>query len=196
MGHSIQHYTFDLTKDKREIQGFADEEAAYESDSRSGLNANIRFLDSPIYEDRDAAEIAIKKLDKGWYDQLAVKFNDFDKVKDTKAIINLVEKIKKARVGITDYKEKNAIKLRKSQFVGCTKCGSKINKEYVSDSGYNWNKCPLCGEDLSSDTIKKTIINKEKAISELEANYADLRKQNAKKGKKTVKWLVKTEYHI
>lgn len=196
MGHSIQHYTFDINKDRAQMLSIVNQDAIYESDSRSELPNHVRFLEDKIYEDIDEAHEAIEKLDRGWYDQLAVKFYDYEKVKDTKAITNLRDRIEKANEDLLDYKAKNAIKLRKSQYVGCTKCGSKINKEYISDRGYNWNKCPLCSEDLSSNTIKNSIKNKEANIKKLRANYENLRKQNAKKGKKSVKWLMKTEYHI
>lgn len=196
MGHSIQHYTFELSKSKKEIETIANQDAIYESDTRSELPSYIRFLDNKVYEDIDAAEKAIERLDKGWYDQLAVQFNDYERVKDTKAIINLTERIEKANQAIQDYKTKNSISLRKSQYVGCTKCGSKINKDYISDRGHNWNKCPLCGEDLSSDTIKKTIENRLNSIEKMRTEYENLKKLNAKKGKKSIKWLVKTEFHI
>lgn len=196
MGHSTQHYTFDLKRSRKDIESIVNEDARENSDNHSELSSFIRFLENKIYEDREEAEMAIERFDKGWYDQLAVQFNDFEKVKDTKQIINLMDRIEKSRTAIVDYKAKNSIKLRKTQFVGCTKCGSKINKEYISDRGHSWNKCPLCGEDLTSDTIKNSIINKEKNVDDLRVEYNKLRKINEKKGKKSVKWLVKTEYHI
>ena len=59
------------------------------------------------------------------------------------------------------------------------------------------NKCPLCGEDMRSDTVLKNIarlkaLEKElgKAIREEELKLAE------KVGKKCeILWLVKVEYH-
>lgn len=196
MGHEIRHYVYDENESKERMYAIANEDCEYGSDNRTGLDSGIRFLENHIYEDEDAAYKAIEDLDKGWYDQLAVKFQSYSPVKDTKAIINLSDRIDKARESIVEYKSKNSIKNRKSQYVGCSGCGSKINKEYVQDAWHMWNKCPLCKEDLSSDTIKNSIISKEEKIVEMTADLESKRKLNAKKGKKSISWLVKTEYHI
>lgn len=196
MGHSIQFYTFDVNENKNKITGIANEDAIYESDSRSGLSSEIRFIENNIYEDKEKAHEAIEKLDKGWYDQLAVKFYEYAKVKDTKKILNLEDNIAKKNQELNEYRNKNAIKNRKSKLVSCPKCESKINKNYVSDLSHNWNNCPLCSENLSSETVKKSIANKILKIDEMSNNLVSLKKENNKKGKKTVKWLVKTEYHI
>lgn len=196
MGHAIQHYIFDEDRDRGEIEGVANQDAIYNSDSRSELPGTIRFIEGEIYEDEEEAEKAIEKLDKGWYDQLAVKFYYYEPVKDTKAIKNLINRIDKAEQDILDYKDKNAINKRKSKLVGCTNCESRINKDYISDNGYNWNECPLCNTDLSSNTVKQSLLNKEERLDKMGQDLKELRRQNAKKGKKSVKWLVKTEYHV
>lgn len=196
MGHSIQHYTFDEKENRNTIEARVNEDAIYESDSRSELPSHIRFIENKVYSDQQAAHEAIEKLDKGWYDQLAVKYNSFEKVKETKTIANLRDRITKAEQGLLDYKSANAIKNRKSQYAGCTKCGSKVNKDYIADSGYNWNKCPLCGEELSSKTVLNSITNKRDKIDEMTKDLNKKVRENSKKGKKSVKWLVKTEFHI
>lgn len=196
MGHEVLYYEFDENESKGKISAIANEDAEYNSDMRTGLESNIRFLDDKIYEDEDEAHEAIKRLDKGWYDQLAVKFNSYGDVKATKAMINLEDRIERITESIIEYRSKSSIKNRKSQYVGCTNCGSKINKDYVSDLEYDWNQCPLCREDLSSETVKNTIINRRDKISELMADLESKRKLNSKKGKITVSWLVKTEYHV
>lgn len=196
MGHSIQHYTFDEKENKNTIEARVNEDAIYESDSRSELPSHIRFIEGKVYSDKQAAEDAIEKLDKGWYDQLAVKFYHFEEVKETKTIINLRERIVKAEQSLLDYKSTSAIKNRKSQYAGCPKCGSKVNKDYIADSGYRWNKCPLCDEQLSSKTVLNSIVNKNDKIDEMTKELNKKVRENNKKGKKSVKWLVKTEFHI
>lgn len=196
MGHSIQYYKFDENKDKGEILAIANEDAIYESDSRSSLPGNIRFIGGKIYDSEEDAYNAIKKLDKGWYDQLAVKYLHYEQRKETKTIINLRERIKKAEDDLVEYKQKSSIKNRKSKFVGCPRCESKINKEYIMDTGYGWNKCPLCSEELSSETIKKSIENKQINIGKMKEDLIKLIQENNRKGKSKVKWLVKTEFHV
>lgn len=196
MGHSIQYYTFDINKDKKEILAIVNEDAIYNSDNRSELPSPIRYIENKVYEDEEAAMEAIENLDKGWYDQLAVKFYSYKKAKETKTISNLKVRIETHKTNLETYKNTNAIKNRKSQFAGCSNCGSKINKEYINDYGYNWNKCPLCNEDLSSNTVKKSIESKIAKIEEMSNSLKEMIKENNKKGAKTTKWLVKTEFHV
>ena len=201
MGHAIQFYTVEVNKGekgKQEIEAIANEDAIYQSDSRSPLNQPIRWIDK-VYEDYEAAEKGIEAYDNGWYDQLAVKYKEYEKVKDTKTIENLAKRLENYEKDLLDYKIKNSIVNRKSQFVGCDKCGSKINKKYVNSNVHNqhyWNTCPLCYNQLSSKTILDTIDKKEKRINETRSKLKEMRKNNERKGKHRLMWLVKTEFHV
>lgn len=195
MGHEIQHYIHDESTDKAVITTMANIDAEYHSDSRTGIPSAIRFIDV-VCEDEDSAYKEIQRLDKGFYDQLAVKFKQYEPVKDSKTIVNLIARIEKSEESLASYKMKNAIKNRKSKYIGCPKCESKVNKDYVGDSGNLWNKCPVCNGDLSSTTIKETIVKKELEIKNLKANVVQKKKEDAKKGKYSIHWLVKTEYHV
>ena len=73
MGHSIQHYKFDENEDKKRIASIVNGDAIQYGDHGTELNSDIRYIDK-LYNDEDEAVEAIRKQDKGWYDQLAVKF--------------------------------------------------------------------------------------------------------------------------
>ena len=195
MGHAIVHSVHDIKESRGSITADRNEDAMYNGDYCSGLSSDIRFLDI-VCQDYDLAVEAIESHDKGWYDQLAVKFFDYEKVEDTKKIINIRTRIDKEEDLLIKYKKDNSVSNRKSTYVGCTGCGSKINKEYVNKNAYYWNQCPLCEEDLSSKTVKDTVIKKEQKISDLRKEFQKELKINARKGKSSLKWLVKTEYHV
>ena len=127
-----------------------------------------------------------------------VSLHEYAPVKETKAIENLRVKLESYREDLIEYKSKNSIKNRKTKFVGCDSCGSKINKEYISDFTHShlWNCCPLCQNDLSSPTIQKSIENKLERIAKTEQTLSDSIKINSRKGKKKIMWLVKTEFHV
>ena len=59
-----------------------------------------------------------------------------------------------------------------------------------------WNTCPLCYNQLSSKTILDTIDKKEKRINETRSKLKEMRKNNERKGKHRLMWLVKTEFHV
>lgn len=196
MGHSIQYYTFDKKDSKEKIQNVCDYYAIDESNNRSSLPSQIRFIENSVYQDEDKAYEAIKNFDKGYYDQLAVLFYHYEKRKETKEITNLRERIKKTHEALENFQKTHAIKNRKSEFASCPNCKSKINKNYVSDSNYLWNMCPLCRTDMSSKSTKESLERKRENISKLEKMLEEAIKKNNAKGKSTVKWLVKTEFHV
>ena len=62
------------------------------------------------------------------------------------------------------------------------------------------NKCPLCGNDIRSDTTKKRIKAKYDALLSIrqqieEENKKLLTKQSKQINNATIRWLVKVEYH-
>ena len=83
---------------------------------------------------------------------LLITFKDVDNIKETKKMKNLHERIKKEETKLNEYVKKTDCKNYKSKYIGCPQCGSKINKEYI----YNC-RCPVCREDLRSETTKITI---------------------------------------
>jgi len=196
MGHSIQHYIFDKTESKETIKNTCDYYAINESDNKSSLPHKIRFIETLVYEDKDKAYEAIENFDKGHYDQLAVLFYHYEKRKETKEITSLRERIKKAHEALENFQKTHAIKNRKSEFASCPNCKSKINKNYVSDSSHSWNMCPLCKTDMSSKSTKENLDRKREKLYLMEKTLEEAIKGNNAKGKSSVKWLVKTEFHI
>lgn len=68
---------------------------------------------------------------------------------------------------MSSYVKKNDVKNRKTMFVGCAKCGSKINKNYIPLQMYSQN-CPMCHTDLFSDTVQTRIKKYRKDIADYE----------------------------
>lgn len=99
----------------------------------------------------DAKELADSLNWKREYN-LLIPFKDLDSIKETKKMQNLHERIKKEETKLNEYVKKTDCKNYKSKYIGCPQCGSKINKEYI----YNC-RCPVCREDLRSETTKNTI---------------------------------------
>lgn len=75
MGHYIRTDDFSTKTSKAEIQAECDDFAIREGDYDHGIDP-IRWLERPTYTSYEEAAQAIEKLDKGWYDCLAVKYKD------------------------------------------------------------------------------------------------------------------------
>lgn len=85
---------------------------------------------SPCKSYEDAMEVADRFNWRRNYNIL-IPFKDVDSVKKTKKILNLEERIDKEIVKLKEYVKKTDCQNYKSKYIGCPKCGSKINKKYV-----------------------------------------------------------------
>lgn len=192
MGHAIEHYEYDIKTDKRRIESEMNEIAREDGDYHSGLNSSIRWLDH-ICEDRERAYSYIESNDKGWYDQLAVKFREYPKSEPTKTLLSLEERLKKERIKKADYEKAHSVSSFKIEYIGCPKCGSKLKRTLLRNNG-----CPLCGKDLRSKTTLNTLARYENNIRDLVDKICEEERKMNKKNiaKSKIKWLVKIEYHV
>lgn len=192
MGHSVEFYDYSTKVSKGEIFADMDEIVIYNGDDEghTGLNQNIRFYDNVCLDTREEAKNFIEKHDKGWCDQLAVKYKDCGPV-NSKKLIDLkkqydttIEKIKKSK----GFYFAN----HKSKLITCKNCESKLAVSFL-----NTNNCPVCRKDLRPETEQARIdgLYKKKGVLEdrIQEEEQRLKKKQAKKGKEM--WLVKIEYH-
>ena len=79
MSHAIEHLDYHCSKSQsaifKEINKFA-----YDPQESSGYHGNLKFHTEPVYANREAALAAIERLDKGWYDDHAVRYKDGRKI--------------------------------------------------------------------------------------------------------------------
>lgn len=192
MGHVIEYHEFDENVSKKYIQMELDNRATYCSDCGGDLGQNIRFNDSACLKSREEAEEWLKSHDKGWYDQLAVKYCEGQPFKASKKLLEL--KIKASQ----SYKEYDtaANKLHfadtKSESVSCKYCKSRITKKFLKT-----NYCPVCGTDLRPASTLERIDRLKQKSNSLNKQYKQLEETERKKvGAGKTYWLVKIEYHV
>ena len=100
-----------------------------------------------------------------------------------------------------EYVDKTHVCRRTSQFIGCEKCGSKINSLWFSYEGgkFRTDKCAVCNFDLRSPTTKARIEKYHKDMKELRKliskDEAKLQDRVNARHKPKVKWLLKVEVH-
>lgn len=185
--HNIEYHSYpeNIKRDyvQRELDHYVSEETRGEGGH--GLGQNIRWLEN-ICADRDEAESFIRDHDRNWYDQLAVRYY-VSTPKQCKALDNLRAKIKAAYYEFYSRNSKIWAETVKAELVGCKTCGSRMSRVYLKT-----NRCPVCGNDLRPESMRKSVEAakaKWKKAQDAEQEYVK------KHGKKTVKWLVKIEYH-
>lgn len=186
--HNIEYYTYPENCDRAKVKAEIDDFVAMEDyqEGCSGLYNPIRWIETEIYPDYETAQKAIEKMDRGDYDNLAVRYIDFQRYTDAK-VEELQEKVMDA------YKELNRrdniiyANTVKAAYITCKVCGSKLSRTHLTS-----NKCPLCRTDMRPESLKKIVDIARKKWETAQKNLVQYRR---KKAKKTVMWLVKFEYH-
>lgn len=190
MSHNIKYGIYEENVNKSEVQAEWDEYAAKDDwqEGCCGLASPIRWIDH-VCADYDEAHEYIREHDKGWYDQLAVKYRGTEKPK-TKAYENLVTRRKevydtlKARENKVHYSADNT----KSEYVSCKSCGSRLATKFIRS-----NSCPLCKTELRPASALNSIDTSKKMLKEIDKKIKEMEIKASKKAK--IYWLVKIEYH-
>ena len=188
MSHNVELFTYPEKVDKKKVQKELDHYAAMEDwqEGCTGLYRDIRWIADKVYPNYDEADKAIEKLDRGNYDQLAVKYCVYTPPQDEK-----VEELKKKVLAAGDEFRRRDFEVYpqtvKSAMIGCKKCGSRLAREYLRT-----NFCPVCKTDMRPEYIQKSIQAAKNKMLRAEQEASDY---YTKKGKKSIRWLVKIEYH-
>lgn len=186
MGHQIFRTTFDGKMTKAQILAECKE---LSRGSEQGPISSIRFYDTPILNGINEAEAFLDKEDNGWYDNLAVQYRDPSE-KPSKRMSMLRQRLNAAESKYRDLVTTPVTAYTKAKYVGCKKCGSKLSTEFLS----TWF-CPLCRQDLRSETHAKKIEAAHQQVENLKKLLSEEEARIAAKSK-TLKWLVKIEYHV
>ena len=142
------------------------------------------MLDKVCDTEADARDY-IKSVDKGWYDQIAVRFRVPVETAKTKDLRNrLMAAREKAREADAVVHFVNA----KAAFISCPHCKSKIAQPYIKT-----NFCPVCHADLRPASALEKAQKAIQKCRDLEEKLQQAERDAAKKG--AIKWLVKIEYH-
>ena len=186
MSHNIEHFVFDGNADRVRVEANLNNYAAMadRGEGSTGLGSKIRWLDKVCDTEADAHDY-IKSVDKGWYDQIAVRFRvpvETAKTKDLRD--RLMAAREKAREADAVVHFANV----KSAFISCPNCKSKIAQPYIKT-----NFCPICHADLRPASALDKVQKAVQKCRVLEEKLRQAERDAAKKGK--VKWLVKIEYH-
>lgn len=201
VGIEIFDYCNGSEKQKKAIQQHCDNIATRKGDGQIGLDKNIQWLDKEFDYYGDAHDY-LENHD-GFYWQGAVKFKKYESMSNPKSeriqkkIDDLNLKLAKTKADLKTYVEKNNVKNRKSVYVGCSNCGSKLHKDYVPIQLYSQN-CPLCHTNLFSETTRNRIKSYISQIADLDKQVEQAHKEleKAKKlGKFKWMWAVKYEFH-
>ena len=159
------------------MEGFNDI-AVEDMDAVKEVYPNLILLDAIVWDKAGAKEILERINESG---SSVRYFSDSEASED----MNKLElAIADAKEKVGKYAEEHSVRLFTSKTIGCKKCGSQLAKEFLKT-----DMCPLCGNDLRSQTTidgEKKLVAK---VTELEKALKDATLFNLiSKGK--LVWLV------
>lgn len=143
---------------------------------------------TPPLSSEDAAKKWIDEKDNGWYDDHAVRFYDYSNVKKSAKIEQYEKKIAELKQASKEYEKAHSVHSFKAQYIGCPKCGSKLNKDC-----FTGERCPLCHTELRSETTTSKLEWYKHQVLKLKVKIEE--EQVKSKNKAKVMWLIKYEYH-
>lgn len=197
MGHEIN---YDIVNTKKEILSKAHELAFYQVDRREDSTASYNDHHMTIHDDiicssYDKAIEKVDQLTRQSYDDHAVRFYDTSNLKASAAMERIVERIKKQNEDLKNYDENNYICNRKSKFITCPNCESKLSNEFLKRriAFAKDNICPLCRTDMRSKTIQNRIEKYHFDIEKLRKQYKELDEKRYLKA--PIHWLLKVDIH-
>lgn len=191
MSTETRRGSYPLDVDKNLIEAEYNHIASMEGwqEGSSGLPKAIDWKENMLF---DSAYEAIEYIDditrNNSYEQLAVKYKDFSNIKKTKAIIKKEEQLEKINSELYEMRTKKHFENHKAEYITCKGCGSKINKQYIRT-----HTCPLCHEDLRSETDKNKEIRLEERSDKIQD---DLDKMIQKAKDYEVRWMVQVQFHV
>lgn len=79
MSHAIHYLDYHCSTSEKAILKDLNR-FAYDPQETNGYHGNLKFHKEPVYKTRDEAIVAIQKMDKGWYDDHAVRYREGRKI--------------------------------------------------------------------------------------------------------------------
>lgn len=196
MGASFQSVTFEGTKEQlskwyyKELIPRLNSEYGHQQGYSGHFNScdGLSILNKEFNSRSEAMNYLDSNLSKR--EVAAVQFWD-DKngsmpAKPDKIKLKLKDAYDKAYEDVSALKKLiiKSLKEAVSKTIGCDKCGSKLNRNYL-----NSQFCPLCGNNLVSATNQKRLEFAKQKLEKFEKAYNEYKSPLNTKGK-VLKWLV------
>lgn len=203
MGHQIGYLTFEKDATKYDILAEIYERAL----AGDGYDdTQMHWHRDKTYDSYESAMAAIDDMDRGDYDDHAVLFLEYpdDEVEaPNKTEVQARESLAAAKEALSRYVDAHHVYRRKSEFIGCMACGSKLARTHLGpNQRHRLDICPVCGADLRPPStlereraLKERVSRAEQKVRTLERRRYERWHKQCKNRAKTM-WLVKYEFHV
>ena len=101
-------------------------------------------------------------------------------------MLSLAKRLKEKEERLAAYKKTQNEKKFAGDFITCPHCHSRVNAGFVKPP-----LCPVCGDDMRSDTAVKTIRALEETVADLRKRYEDTARKYNSKFTGGEKWIIR-----
>lgn len=175
-------WEFDITHPSQDIKDTMKEALVAEGFMKREANKVFKglFFKEKIFNTKNQALEYLESVPTSY----AVKYKIG--IEPSPKMIALAKRLKEKEERLAAYQETQNEKKFAGDFITCPHCHSRVNADFVKPP-----LCPVCGDDMRSDTAVKTIRTLEEAVTELRMRLEDTARKYNSKFTGGEKWIIR-----
>lgn len=175
-------WEFDITHPSQDIKDTMKEALLTEGFMKREANKVFKglFFKEKIFNTKNQALEYLESVPTSY----AVKYKIG--IEPSPKMLSLAKRLKEKEERLAAYKETQNEKKFAGDFITCPHCHSRVNAGFVKPP-----LCPVCGDDMRSDTAVKTICALEEMVADLRKRYEDTARKYNSKFTGGEKWIIR-----
>lgn len=175
-------WEFDITHPSQDIKDTMKEALVAEGFMKREANKVFKglFFKEKIFNTKNQALEYLESVPTSY----AVKYKIG--IEPSPKMIALAKRLKEKEERLAAYQETQNEKKFAGDFITCPHCHSRVNADFVKPP-----LCPVCGDDMRSDTAVKTIHALEETVADLRKRYEDTARKYNSKFTGGEKWIIR-----
>ena len=175
-------WEFDITHPSQDIKDTMKEALLVEGFMKREANKVFKglFFKEKIFNTKNQALEYLESVPTSY----AVKYKIG--IEPSPKMVSLLKRLKEKEERLAAYKETQNEKKFAGDFITCPHCHSRVNAGFVKPP-----LCPVCGDDMRSDTAVKTIRALEETVADLRKRYEDTARKYNSKFTGGEKWIIR-----
>lgn len=175
-------WEFDITHPSQEIKDTMKEALLADGFMKREANKVFKglFFKEKIFNTKNQALEYLESVPTSY----AVKYKIG--IEPSPKMLSLAKRLKEKEERLAAYKETQNEKKFAGDFITCPHCHSRVNAGFIKPP-----HCPVCGDDMRSDTAVKTIRALEETVADLRKRYEDTARKYNSKFTGGEKWIIR-----
>lgn len=175
-------WEFDITHPSQDIKDTMKEALLTEGFMKREANKVFKglFFKEKIFNTKNQALEYLESVPTSY----AVKYKIG--IEPSPKMLSLAKRLKEKEERLAAYKETQNEKKFAGDFITCPHCHSRVNVGFIKPP-----LCPVCGDDMRSDTAVKTIRALEETVADLRKRYEDTARKYNSKFTGGEKWIIR-----